>query len=64
MMIVEGPKDNSFHLKVTIMNPLDMSSVKIEEVYPSGFTRRSNLSPQHLLYHMIRGWKQVKVDGT
>lgn len=57
MLVKTGNPD--FLLRVTIENPLDMSSVKIEEVYPNGHTRRSNLSPQHLLYHMILGWQQV-----
>jgi hypothetical protein len=57
-MIVETP-NKDFRLRVTIVNPLDMSSVKIEELYPSGIVRPSNLSPQHLLYHMILGWKQI-----
>jgi hypothetical protein len=59
-MLVKTGNNTDFLLRVTIDNPLDMSSIKIEELYPNGYARRSNLSPQHLLYHLVLGWQQVE----
>lgn len=58
-LMIQG-NNPDFKLRVTVVNPLDYSSIKIEEVYPSGYARRSKLTPTDLIFHMVMGWQQVK----